>query len=110
MPFVDVTEIILNDEAKELEQMLENSEEARQANEQFKAEYKLRQELVKARKSKNITQKELEKRTGLTQQVISRIESDGLISPSLKNLVKYVSALGYELTIKPSEENAINLK
>lgn len=70
----------------------------------------MRQELVKARKSKNVIQKELEKRTGLTQQVISRIENDGLTSSSLKNLVKYVNALGYELTLKPSEENIINLK
>lgn len=106
MPFMDVTNIILNEEAKELQEMLENSEEARQAYAQFEAECKLRKELAEARKARNMTQKELQKRSGLTQQVISRIEKDNEISPSLKNLIKYVNAIGYEITIQPVEKNS----
>lgn len=36
--------------------------------------------------------------------MISRIEKDQEISPSLKNLIKYVNAIGYELTIRPVEK------
>ncbi|HBG11535.1 MAG TPA: XRE family transcriptional regulator, partial [Clostridium sp.] len=54
-----------------------------------------------ARKEQDITQKELCERTGLTQQAISRIEKDNDISPSLKNLIKYVNVSGYELTLSP---------
>jgi len=53
------------------------------------------------RKRQSITQSELKERTGLTQQVISRIEKDHEISPSLRNLIKYVNAIGYELTLQP---------
>ncbi len=101
MPFIDVTDTILNEEVKELEEILSRNEKAREACIQFEAECKLRKELAEARKEKNITQKELQKRTGLTQQMISRIEKDQEISPSLKNLIKYVNAIGYELTIRP---------
>jgi len=103
MPFTDVTDTILNEETKELEEILLRNAKAREACAQFEAECKLRKELTEARKEKNITQKELQKRTGLTQQMISRIEKDQEISPSLKNLIKYVNAIGYELIIRPVE-------
>ena len=38
--------------------------------------------------------------TGLTQQVLSRIESNTDISPRLKNLIIYANAIGYELTLQ----------
>ncbi len=104
MPFVNVTNTVLNEEAQEMQEMIQNDPEARAAYEQFEAEYKLRDQLVKARKQRQITQEELKKRTGLTQQVISRIESSVNISPTLKNLIKYVNAIGYELTVQPKHE------
>ena len=52
--------------------------------------------LVNVRKSKGITQKELAKRTGLTQQVISNIEKMDR-KPTLPNLIKYL--LGLNLNI-----------
>jgi len=100
MPFIDVTDIILTEEADELREMMKN-DEVRLACEQFEAECKLRRELVKARKQKELTQAQLQKLTGLNQQAISRIEVNRDISPSLRNLIKYVSALGYELTLNP---------
>lgn len=96
-----MTNTILSDEIQEMEEILKSSPEARKAHDQFEAEYKLRRELVEARKQQNITQAELKEKTGLTQQVISRIESNNEISPSLKNLIKYVNAIGYELTLQP---------
>jgi len=105
---VDVTDIILTEEAKELEELLKDPV-CRAAHDQFEAEYKLRRELFEARKNKMLTQAELREKTGLTQQAISRIEKNREVSPSLRNFIKYVSALGYELTITPkdvSEENS----
>lgn len=100
---VDVTDIVLNEEAREMEEILNNNPQAKEAYEQFEAECKLRRELAEARKQQDITQTELKDRSGLTQQAISRIEKDHEISPSLKNLIKYVNAIGYELTLKPKQ-------
>jgi DNA-binding XRE family transcriptional regulator len=103
MPFVDVTDIILNEEAKELEELTRTDPKAKAAYEQFRAECKLRRELAEARTKELITQAELQAMTGLTQQTISRIEKNGEISPSLRNLIKYAGALGYELTLTPKQ-------
>ena len=104
MPMIDVTDIILNEEKKEMENILNSNTKARAGYKQFEAECKLRRELADARKKKNITQIELKKRTGLTQQVISRIEKDHEISPSLRNLIKYLDAIGYELTLQLKQQ------
>ena len=45
--------------------------------------------LISVRKEKGITQKELAKKTGLTQQVISTIEQCGR-RPTLTNLIRYL--------------------
>jgi len=105
MPMVNVTNIVLNEEAKELVEIINNNPQARKEYEQFEAECKLRRELAFARKNRNITQGELRERTGLTQQAISRIEKDHNISPSLRNLIKYVNAIGYELTLQQKPES-----
>ena len=83
MPFVNVTDIILNEETKELEDAYKNNPKVKMAIDQFEAECKLRRELYEARKSKNITQAQIQELTGLTKQVINRIESNTDISPSL---------------------------
>jgi len=103
MPLVDVTDIVLNDEANELNEAYNNNPKVKAAIDQFDAECKLRKKLSEARKQNNLTQKQLKECTGLTQQVISRIETNTEISPSLKNLMIYVNALGYELILQPKE-------
>ena len=103
MPMVDTTQIILDDEVKEMKEILERNPKARRSYDQFEAECKLRRELAEARKQQSVTQVELCERTGLTQQAISRIEKDMEISPSLKNLIRYVNAIGYELTLIPKK-------
>ena len=100
MPSVDVTEIIMNDEAKELEVAYSNDPKVRAAIDQFKNECRLRRELVEARKNKKMTQIQIGEITDLTQQVISRIETNTNICPSLKNLMIYANAIGYELTLQ----------
>ena len=103
MPSVDVTDIIFNEEARELEDAYDNDPKVKSAIDQFEAECKLRRELTEARKQKQLTQKQIKESTGLTQQVISRIESNTDISPSLKNLMIYANALDYELTLQPKQ-------
>ena len=101
MPFVDVTEIVMNEEVNELEAAYNSNPKVRAAIDQFDNECRLRRELVEARKRKNMTQTEIQELTGLTQQVISRIETNTDISPSLKNLMIYANAIGYELSLQP---------
>ena len=101
MPSVDVTEIIMNDETKELEYAYIIDPKVKAAIDQFDNECRLRRELAEARKNKNMTQVQLMELTGLTQQVISRIETNTDIRPSLKSLMIYANALGYELTLQP---------
>ena len=99
MPFTDVTDIVLNVEAKELDEAYKNNPKVKLAIDQFEAECKLRKEIADARRSNNISQSQLTELTGLTQQVISRIETNSEISPGLKNLIKYITAMGYEFQL-----------
>lgn len=58
MPIVNTTNIILTDESAELKEILEKNFQAKDAYEQFEAEYKLRYDLANARRQQKITQKE----------------------------------------------------
>ena len=101
MPLVDVTDVIMNEEARELEEAYNSDVKVKSAIDQFNNECRLRRELANARKQKRLTQLQIQELTGLTQQVISRIETNTDISPSLKNLMIYANAIGYELTLQP---------
>ncbi|MBQ8922125.1 MAG: helix-turn-helix domain-containing protein [Oscillospiraceae bacterium] len=57
-------------------------------------------EIIKARKEEGITQQELEKRTGLTQAVISRMET-GNTHTQLDTVLKVLAAMGKTLAIVP---------
>lgn len=52
--------------------------------------------LISVRKDKGMTQKELAKKTGLTQQVISTIEQCGR-RPTLTNLIRYLIGLDLDI-------------
>lgn len=57
--------------------------------------------LIKQRRSKEMTQKELAKASCLTQSVISRLESKKA-TPQLDTLLKVASALGCDIAIVPA--------
>lgn len=97
MPFKQVD---INEEQREFEELLKNPE-AKEAYSEFEREYAFRQKLAEARKDNNITQQEIYHKTGLPQQSISRIEKGTAQkqSPTLRTLLKYVDAIGYELTL-----------
>ncbi|NEZ85885.1 XRE family transcriptional regulator [Clostridium botulinum] len=68
---------------------------------QADAQYKLIKSLVEFRKSAGITQKEVAERSGLTQQMVSRMEKIDN-SPTLDTFLRYVLALGLELKLDGS--------
>lgn len=60
-------------------------------------------ELVKARKEKGITQRELETLSGVKQPVIARVEN-GNSTPNVSTILKILKPLGKTLAIVPIEE------
>jgi len=80
-----------------LEKELQN-EDFRRSYERLKKEYDLIDQIVKARKEKNITQVQLAKYAHVSQQAISRLEKEKHI-PKIDTLMRIVDGLGMRLTI-----------
>ena len=62
-------------------------------------EYDIIQAMIDARKTQNLTQKELSEKTGITQADISRIEK-GTRNPSLGMLKRLADGLGLQLKVE----------
>jgi len=108
MPFVKVNPIA---EAIELQEMFKDEPDTQEMFRQYELahrdneilaqkEQELRNKLVSFRKSQNITQIELEARTGLTQQAISRFETG--LGGSIKTIIKYADGVGCSLVPQPN--------
>ena len=63
------------------------------------AEYKIIEEIITARKEKNLSQKDLAELIGTRQSNISRLER-GNYNPSLDFLNKIAQAMGKELVVR----------
>ena len=98
MPFVKVNV------KEQIENKRQNDPEFRKAWDDSRAEYKLIGEMISLRKKEKITQKELARITGNSQQVISRIETMQNV-PTLKVFNNILNALGYELRIEKKKAN-----
>ena len=57
-------------------------------------------EFISARKEKGISQKELEKLSGVKQPVIARLET-GNVSPQVDTLLKLLASVGKTLAVVP---------
>lgn len=88
----------LNEEKKALDKLVKSDPKAKKGYEDFMSVYNFRKSLVLARKQQNITQKDLSKKTGLSQQVISRIET-GSTDTTLTTLQKYLKGINCGLNI-----------
>jgi len=75
------------------------SEEVQKELKMNDAEYKIIEEIIMARKEKNLTQKDLAELIGTKQSNISRFES-GNYNPSLEFLNKIAQAVGKELEVR----------
>ena len=60
-------------------------------------------EMIKARQGQGLTQRDLEKLSGIAQPVIARMEK-GTTSPSLDTVLKFLVPLGMTLKIAPIAE------
>jgi len=67
--------------------------------EEWDREYEFRKKLVLARKEAGLTQKDVGALSGLDYRAVSRAESSDDVSPSLKTLIKYLGAIGYQLDV-----------
>ena len=102
MPFIQVD---MEKENRKFEKMLEDPENQKWY-ELFEKEYELKKALAEARKKQQITQETLSKRTGLTQQAISRIENvNDTKGFTFRTLFRYLEGIGYELQIRPITKN-----
>ena len=63
-------------------------------------EYKLANQMLKARSRAGLTQDAVAERMGTTKSAVSRLESAGKHAPSLATLKRYAKAVGCELQVK----------
>lgn len=64
----------------------------------------LRMDLIKVRKSKGLSQKDIAEKSGLSISTISNIENTkDQRSYTIRSLVLYADSLGYEITMRKKE-------
>ena len=106
MPFTKIDAI---SEAVELQELFKDDEETKEMFRQYELahienarieeeELELRNSLIEARKQKNITQSQLQARTGLTQQAISRFETGS--GGSIRTILKYAEGVDCKLMLQ----------
>lgn len=88
----------MNSFKKFKDDMLANPE-IKEEYEALEPEFNIIQAMIDARKEQNLTQKELSKRTGITQADISRIEN-GTRNPSLEMLKRLAKGMGMRLKLE----------
>ena len=75
------------------------NEDVRNELKKNEAEYKIIEEIILARKERNLTQKDLAELVGTKQSNISRLES-GNYNPTIDFLNKIASAIGKQLEVR----------
>ena len=70
----------------------------KEEEQEMEQEMAIIQAIIDARKSKNLTQAELSKKSGVRQPVIARMEK-GVNSPQLNTLIKILNALDCKIKI-----------
>lgn len=63
-------------------------------------EYKLADQMLKARARAGLTQDAVAERMGTTKSAVSRLEAAGRHAPSLATLKRYAQAVGCELQVR----------
>ena len=84
-----------------IETLIENAPELKKQHDLFKAEMAFKQELINARKMNSLTQKDISKLSGLSQQAVSRIEKG--TGGTIETIIRYLNSMGYSLTIKKNQ-------
>lgn len=84
---------------EKINKRLENDAELKKAYECAQREYEVLRQLVRIRNEMGFSQNDIARRSGLTQQMISRIETSDN-SPTLRNFIRYVDSLGLEIKLE----------
>lgn len=92
MPFKEI------DVVNEIERKRATDPEFKKAWDEIHMEYKLIDDMIAIRKSKNITQKQLAEMTNNKPEVISKIECKKMM-PTLKQFSHILYVLGYKLRV-----------
>ena len=100
MPFVEMSMEEVFDE------LSKNDPGFREDYENSREEFEILGQIIKLRKQKGLSQKELAQKIGKKQQVISRIEQKEH-SPSLATLSKLARALDFEVKLVPKQEYTV---
>ena len=91
--------------AEEIEKRVSDNEELKNSYIESQLELELIKQIIQFRNEMGISQKAIADKSGLTQQMVSRIETTGH-SPNLRNFLKYIDSLGLEIKIeKRHDEN-----
>lgn len=88
----------------ELKEELLQDSDVRKEYDLLAPEYQVKKAIIEARKSLNITQLELAKRTGIDRADISKLEN-GNANPSLKTLQRLANGLGISFQINFTPQN-----
>lgn len=88
----------LDKERQELQNLVNENEDARKAYEEFQAKIALQQQLIQMRKAENMTQNDVANAAGLSQQAVSRIERGS--GATINSLIKYLMGIGYSIELK----------
>ena len=92
--------------AKELfEQLRADDPELQREYDRLGPRFEMVDAIIKARKRRRLSQRELAERIGVTKTVVSRLES-GQHSPRLETVYDIAHALGYRLDVKFVRERA----
>ena len=83
---------------KQIIEELIQDDELRRQHELFEAEMAFKQELIDARKLQALTQKDISRMAGLSQQAVSRMEKGA--SGTIETIIRYLDSIGYSLAIK----------
>ena len=85
-------------ERKIIEKLVSQNPELAKQHELFLQEMEFKQELISARKNKQLTQNDISELSGLSQQAVSRLEKGN--GGNIETVIRYLSSIGLKLSIK----------
>lgn len=93
----------MNEELKRWSDFEKELDITPEQEEEIRLEMEIIEATINARKSLNLTQRELSKRSGVKQPVIARIEKC-VNSPQTNTLIKILYSMGYTLRVVPLDK------
>jgi HTH-type transcriptional regulator/antitoxin HipB len=81
-------------------ELVSRSEEARESHELFETTFALVRTLIELRDKAGLSQKELAREMGVSQQMVSKMENSNYEGRTIAKLWRHVNALGYRPVIK----------